>query len=273
MELEKKYNRIKFTSQRLKEIFVFWEACYDDIVSKGSISRKINHDAESWSYDSDEEFLTEYNKPNSYAVFSKNIYLEEKKAHQFRSIGLSIRYEFNDTYISIYGDDRIKILKVKNFIEENIDSYNLPKLIEMPEAEAKPVIFIGHGGSADWRDLKDHLTDQHGIEVVAYETGARAGHTIRDILDEMMIKSSFAVLVMTAADEQADGSMNARPNVIHEVGLFQGKLGFNKAIVALEKGTNLFSNLDGIQQLRFSSNNIKEIFGDVLATIKREFNK
>jgi len=248
-------------------------ACYDNIESKGSDSRKIDNDTESWRYDSDEEFLSEYNKSNSYAVFSKSFYAEHKKDAPRQSINLNIRYHLHNTYVTVEGDDRYIILRVKNFIEENIDLYALPKPKEMPLIENKPVVFIGHGGSGDWRDLKDHLTDQHGIEVVAYETGARAGHTIRDILDEMMIKSSFAVLVMTAADEQADGSMSARPNVIHEVGLFQGKLGFNKAIVALEKGTNLFSNLDGIQQLRFSSNNIKEIFGDVLATIKREFNK
>jgi len=273
MELEKTYERTKFSSQRLKEILDFYEACYDNIESERDTSRKIDHDTESWRYDSDEEFLAEYNKPNSYALISKSFYLKRDKEAPLLSINLSIRYQLSNTYVTIAGNDRSKILKTKNFIEENIGSFALPEPKIKPVIEIKPVVFIGHGGSGDWRDLKDHLTDQHGIEVVAYETGARAGHTIRDILDEMMTKSSFAILVMTAADEQANGTMNARPNVIHEVGLFQGKLGFNKAIVALERGTNLFSNLDGIQQLRFSSNNIKEIFGDVLATIKREFNK
>ncbi len=65
--------------------------------------------------------------------------------------------------------------------------------------------------------------------------------------------------------------LNARPNVIHEIGLFQGRLGFNKAIVLLENGTEEFSNINGIQQLRFSKGNIKEVFGDILATLKREF--
>jgi predicted nucleotide-binding protein len=38
---------------------------------------------------------------------------------------------------------------------------------------------------------------------------------------------------MTAEDEQADGNHHARMNVIHEVGLFQGRLGFERAIVLL----------------------------------------
>ncbi len=143
--------------------------------------------------------------------------------------------------------------------------------IELDEDEIQPIIFIGHGRSMLWRDLKDHLSDKHGYKIEAYESGARAGHTIRDILDEMMVKSSFAILVLTGEDRLEDGKIVARPNVIHETGLFQGKLGFSRAIVLLEEETEEFSNLHGIQQIRFSKNNIKETFGDILATLKREF--
>jgi hypothetical protein len=38
--------------------------------------------------------------------------------------------------------------------------------------------------------------------------------------------------------------------VIHEVGLFQGKLGFERAIVLLEKSVHEFSNILGINQIR-----------------------
>ena len=59
--------------------------------------------------------------------------------------------------------------------------------------------------------------------------------------------------------------------VIHELGLFQGRLGFTRAIVLLEEGVKEFSNILGINQLRFAKGRIKETFGDVLATIRREF--
>ncbi len=132
-------------------------------------------------------------------------------------------------------------------------------------------VFIGHGRSTKWRELKDHFHDQHQIDVVAYETGSRAGHTIRDILDEMLSECTMAFVIMTAEDEQADGALRARQNVIHEIGLFQGRLGFPRAIVLLEEDAEEFSNIAGIQQIRFSKNNIRETFGDVLATIRREF--
>ena len=65
----------------------------------------------------------------------------------------------------------------------------------------------------------------------------------------------------------------ARPNVIHELGLFQGKLGFQRAIILLEDGVQEFSNILGVNQLRFTRGTISGTFGDILATIRREFGK
>lgn len=56
-----------------------------------------------------------------------------------------------------------------------------------------------------------------------------------------------------------------------ELGLFQGKLGFARAVVLLEEGTEEFSNIHGIHQIRFAKGRIKETFGDILATLRREF--
>jgi predicted nucleotide-binding protein len=121
--------------------------------------------------------------------------------------------------------------------------------------------------------LKDHLQDKHGYTIEAYETGARSGHCIRDILEEMAAKSSFAILGMTAEDEQADGVHRARQNVVHEAGLFQGRLGFARAIMLLEDGVEEFSNVQGVQYIRFARGNIKESYGEVLATLRREFGR
>jgi predicted nucleotide-binding protein len=87
----------------------------------------------------------------------------------------------------------------------------------------------------------------------------------------MLDRSSFAVLVLTGEDIHADGELHARENVIHELGLFQGRIGFTRAIALLEEGTREFSNILGINQLRFRQGSIRETFGDVLATIRREF--
>jgi len=121
--------------------------------------------------------------------------------------------------------------------------------------------------------LKDHLHDKHGFDVDHYEHGARAGLTIKEVLDDMLTSSSFALLVLTGEDEDVEGKLHARENVIHELGLFQGYLGWKRAIILLEEGVEEFSNIHGINQIRFQKGNIKETFGEVLATIKREFSQ
>jgi len=80
----------------------------------------------------------------------------------------------------------------------------------------------------------------------------------------------MAFLLLTAEDKDEHGNLHARENVIHELGLFQGRLGFTRAIVLLEEGVTEFSNIHGINQIRFRPGRIRETFGDVLATIKRE---
>ena len=168
--------------------------------------------------------------------------------------------------VSLDLDRRSAIERVFDIFEADVEKSRIPD-----EAITKPKVFIGHGRSTLWRDLKDHLHDKHDYDVVAYEIGSRAGHAIRDILEDMLSKSSFAVLVMTAEDQTIDGHFQARQNVIHETGLFQGRLGFSRAIILLEDGAEEFSNIHGIEQIRFSRGNIKETYGEVLATIKREF--
>jgi len=142
--------------------------------------------------------------------------------------------------------------------------------IELAHVEQEPRVFIGHGHNPAWRDLKDHLQDKHGIKVIAYESGERGGHTIRDILEELMSSSSLAFLILTKEDETLEGAFRARQNVVHEVGLFQGRLGFTRAIVISQEGTEVFSNIAGVHQLCFR-NKIQEIFGDTLAVYRREF--
>lgn len=223
---------------------------------------KIAKDYETLKFDDDREFYSDYRKKPDTATIA----IEDIK----RKTSINIEYIKNSlTNISVEAESRGALEDVFEIFE---DKY-LESVVEPEIPKKKPFIFIGHGRSTQWRDLKDHLADKHDYKIEAYETGTRAGHTIRDILEEMSNKSSLAFLVMTGEDLKEDGTLMARPNVIHEVGLFQGKLGFSKAIVLLEDETEEFSNLYGIQQIRFTKNNIKETFGEVLAIIKRELER
>jgi predicted nucleotide-binding protein len=65
-----------------------------------------------------------------------------------------------------------------------------------------------------------------------------------------------------------DGTIHARDNVIHELGLFQGRLGFENAIMVLEDGVYEHSNVHGINQIRFPKGRLQEKYGDVVAAIR-----
>ena len=86
----------------------------------------------------------------------------------------------------------------------------------------------------------------------------------------MLYHAGFALLVMTAEDEHADQRIHARENVIHEVGLFQGRLGFNKAIILLEEGCEPFSNIHGLTQIRFPRGQIMSISEEIRRVLERE---
>lgn len=75
---------------------------------------------------------------------------------------------------------------------------------------------------------------------------------------------------MTGEDELADGTIQARMNVVHEAGLFQGRLGFSRAIVLLEAGCGELSNLHGLGQIRFPKGDIKAAFEDIRLVLERE---
>jgi predicted nucleotide-binding protein len=130
---------------------------------------------------------------------------------------------------------------------------------------------VGHGRSDAWRDLKDHLSDKHAYNVTAFETAPRGGQHVAEILEDLEEDASFAIMVMTGENRSDTGTLHARENVIHETGLFQGVLGLRKVLVLLEDGCEEFSNRAGVQYIPFKKGNIKESFGEVLATIKREF--
>ena len=86
----------------------------------------------------------------------------------------------------------------------------------------------------------------------------------------MLDSATVAFLLMTGEDETAEGSLRARENVVHEAGLFQGRLGFGKTIVLLEDGCKEFSNITGLGRIPFPKNNIAAAFEEVRKFLERE---
>lgn len=131
-------------------------------------------------------------------------------------------------------------------------------------------IFIGHGRSPIWRELKDFIESRLSLKWEEFNSQPVPGLTTMERLQEMLNNSSFAFLILTAEDEHNDKTLHARENVIHEVGLFQGRLGFRKAIIVLEEGCAEFSNIIGLSQIRFPKGNIGAKFEEIRRVLERE---
>lgn len=131
-------------------------------------------------------------------------------------------------------------------------------------------IFIGHGRSLVWRDLKDFIQDRLGLAWDEFNREPTAGMSTKERLEAMLDNASFAFLVMTAEDEHADATLHARENVVHEVGLFQGRLGFRRSIVLLEEGCKEFSNITGLTQIHFPKGNLMSKSEELRRVLERE---
>ena len=256
MEKSKWYDRTRFSPEVIAEahkLFCSVTDLKDNSSRPGDL--RVSDGSETWTFDSLDEFYAACR--NAY-TFEFSLSTREGRLQ----VGL-IRDGGSNVVVGL--ESRNDIEGVFNIFENNAEACSLP-------VEPKPVrVFVGHGGDPQWRDLKDHLHDQHDLDVVAYEIGPRAGLSVKEVLEKMLTESSFALLVLTGEDEQTDGAIHARQNVVHELGLFQGRLGFTRAIALLEEGVEEFSNILGVNQIRFPKDGIRQTFGDVVATVAREF--
>jgi len=134
----------------------------------------------------------------------------------------------------------------------------------------KGKIFIGHGGSPIWRELKDFISERLWLPWDEFNRESAAGLTTVERLSQMLDNAVFAFLIMPAEDEHADSTLHARENVIHEVGLFQGRLGPRRAIILLEERCQEFTNINGLTQIRFPKGKISASFEEIRKVLERE---
>ncbi len=177
----------------------------------------------------------------------------------------------------VQNDQQMK-LEISNLLSKlrtrlNIFAAHASKILiksERREGSKGANVFIGHGHSAAWKDLKDFVQYRLCLRWDEFNRVSIAGITNTVRLSQMLDDAAIALLVMTGEDEQVDGTARARMNVIHEAGLFQGRLGFEKAIVILEEGCEEFSNILGLGQIRFPQGKIRDSFEEVRQLMERE---
>ena len=172
----------------------------------------------------------------------------------------------------LVSDPRVALQQIMLFVERIVNSLTtdvLARVRESEEAGGLRRMFVGHGRSPIWSRVVNHLKDDLGLEdVQAFESASRTSEHIVDILNDFLETCDAAVIVMTADDRTSEGSGRARQNVIHEIGLFQGRHGFNRVILLQQTGTEDFSNIGGLQTARFSER-VEEAFYDLDRAVRK----
>jgi predicted nucleotide-binding protein len=117
-------------------------------------------------------------------------------------------------------------------------------------------IFIIHGrDEAKWRELKDIVRSEFRLNpIVLMEQPETGCTTVIEKFERYAQTCTYAIAVFTPDDQVGfddNAYLQARPNVIYELGWFCGTLGRRGAMLLLKEGTELFSDFGGILQKRF----------------------
>jgi hypothetical protein len=134
----------------------------------------------------------------------------------------------------------------------------------------RSVVFLGHGHNTVWARVQLHLQNDMHLKVEEWDSQPRAGRHTVEVLKGFLDACGFAVIVATAEDATNEGGVRARQNVVHEIGLFQGRLGFEKVAILMQAGVQELSNLAGLQVIPFSGDEVKAAFHDLDKMLRRE---
>ena len=120
-------------------------------------------------------------------------------------------------------------------------------------------VFLIHGrDEAKWRELKDIIQSEFRLNPIVLMQQPDAGaKTVIEKFEHYAETCAYAIAVFTPDDEVNAGTetyLQARPNVIYELGWFCGRLGRGNVMLLLREGTSMFSDFGGIIQKRFASN-------------------
>jgi|ERR1700752_1111580 len=185
-------------------------------------------------------------------------------------VGDAIKFQFELEEVLTRIRNRVGIFIVQMEHSISADLSDTQTIDVVTIAHQQKSVFLGHGRSNLWRDLKDFLAERLKLSWDEFNRESTAGRSNKERLEQMLGNACFAFLVMTAEDEHADKTMHARENVIHEIGLFQGRLGFSKAIILLEEGCAEFSNIHGLTQIRFPKGDILAKSEEIRRVLERE---
>ena len=137
-------------------------------------------------------------------------------------------------------------------------------------------VFIIHGqDEAKWRELADLLTKELKLEVIELAEQVNESRTIISKFEDYANECCYAFALLTPDDfvkkgggEQETGYLQARPNVLFELGWFYGRFGPKRLSIIRKAGTQIPTDLAGIAYIEFTTN-VNEAFMRIRDELRR----
>lgn len=133
-------------------------------------------------------------------------------------------------------------------------------------------IFIIHGhDEAKWRELRELLEDQLNQKTIVLREEPGAGETLIRKFEEFADDCGYAFALLTPDDfveKEGKSYMQARPNVLFELGWFYGRFGRDRVCIVKKANTEMPSDLAGILSIDFHKD-ISEGFLKLQAELRR----
>jgi hypothetical protein len=161
---------------------------------------------------------------------------------------------------------------IKNFLESQFESY-FKDALNAISRETNCKVFIIHGHSeAKRRELKDLLKYEFNLDpIVLIDESDQGCSTLIEKFERYAPSCAYAIALITPddlIDKDGETYLQARPNVLLEIGWFMAHLGRKGVLLLVQGDSKLPSDLAGIVTKQFN-NNISEI----ALNIKRELDE
>jgi len=169
----------------------------------------------------------------------------------------------------IFVDDITQERDIYDYLNDNFDwvweeSSEKPsknRNLSIINQENKEAIFLSHGhNELVTLKIQNFLKDNLNKEVILFKDEAEIGLTIIENLEKIISHCGKAIILLTKDDEQKDGGIRARQNVIHELGYCQSRFGRQNVLLLVEDDIEYPSNISGILYKQFSASNIEGIY-------------
>lgn len=133
-------------------------------------------------------------------------------------------------------------------------------------ATEPPKAFISHGKKSVALTKLEDFVRSLGVEPLIVKEQPSLDKTVDDKVNYYLGQADF-VIILATGDDEIDGKLHPRQNVIHEIGLAQ-KTHAGKIIYLLEEGTEFPSNISPKVWERFKQRNMIKAFLCILRELR-----